>query len=95
MINKTILKQMPRENAREMHEKRGKTRQSYTFFPSSYTFFPSSYTQSYTRNLQILLGFSMPGVRNVVFFQKLFFVEMNDASHVYPGKYRTSVVSCP
>ena len=79
---------MPRENAREMHEKRAKTRQSYTFFPSSFT-------QSHTRNLQILLEFYRPGVGNVGFSQKLFFVEMNDASHVYPGKHRTSVVSCP
>ena len=56
-----------------------------------------SYTQSYTRNVLVLLAFSLPGVGNVGDFYKTFFVG-GGGEHAYIGfhpseeqKHRTSL----
>ena len=59
---------MPRETGREICQN-GVVGVGY--LPSR----EGSYTQSYTRKVQVLLVFSLPGVGNVVFFQKLFLEE--------------------
>ena len=52
--------------------------------PTSYT---QSYTLSYTRNSFYLLPFSLCGVGNVGYFQKLFFEEEECAINEHPLKH--------